>query len=102
MRRGDCAPKVFLRSSYGVDRRCHSLSSSANRFSLCCNVVALGIGSSGRALRSTGGLPQRESAESVARVLSVLGVLLVVDVPLVTAFALSVPCALASDAAEAI
>jgi hypothetical protein len=81
---------------YGVERRCHSLSSAANRFALSDIVVAFGMGSEGAAARFTGGLPQREFEDSLAEELSG------VEVPFVAVEVLFVSCAFANDAADAI
>ena len=88
--------RVIPPAIYGVDRRCHSLSSAANRLALSDIVVAFGMGSEGAAARFTGGLPQRESADSLAEVLSG------VEVPFVAVEVLFVSCAFANDAADAI
>ena len=66
-------------------------------------MVAFGTGSEGAAARLTGGLPQRESADSLAEVLSGVEVpFVVVEGLFVGVEVLFVTCAFANDATDAI
>ncbi|HEY3180039.1 MAG TPA: hypothetical protein VGL25_14280 [Casimicrobiaceae bacterium] len=66
-------------------------------------MVAFGMGSEGRAARFTGRLPQRESADSLAEMLSGVEVpFIAVEGLFVGVDVLFVSCAFANDAADAI